>query len=52
MALVDTDLFLVQDATTKTNYKVQFTNLRNDLAATIDLDAVYVRNDGDNITLR
>ena len=50
MALVDTDLFLVQDATTKTNYKVQFTNLRNDLAATIDLDAVYVRNDGDNIT--
>lgn len=50
MALVDTDLFLVQDATTKTNYKVTFTSIRSELAATIDLDAVYVRNDGDNIT--
>lgn len=50
MALVDTDLFLVQDATTKTNHKITFTSIRSELAATIDLDAVYVRNDGDNIT--
>ena len=50
MALVDTDLFLVQDATTKTNYKLTFENLTLGLQSTIDLDNLYVRNDGDNIT--
>lgn len=50
MALVDTDLFLVQDATTKTNYKLTFENLTLGLQSTIDLDNIYVRNDGDNIT--
>ena len=50
MALVDTDLFLVQDATTKTNYKLTFENLTLGLQSTIDLDNLYVRNDGDNVT--
>ena len=50
MALVNTDLFLVQDATTKTNYKYTFEKLTLDIASDIDLDAIYVKNDGDNIT--
>ena len=50
MALVNTDLFLVQDASSKTNYKYSFERLTLAIASDIDLDAVYVKNDGDNIT--
>lgn len=49
MALVDSDLFLVQDATTKANYKLSFENLTKEIALDIDLDTVYVEVDGDNM---
>ena len=50
MALVDSDLFLVQDASTKANYKLSFENLTKEIALDIDLDTVYVEVDGDNMT--
>ena len=54
MALVDTDLFLVQDASTKTNYKVTYANLTADISADIvddiDFTSEYVNVDGDNMT--
>ena len=49
MALVDSDLFLVQDASTKANYKLSFENLTKEIALDIDLDTVYVEVDGDNM---
>ena len=49
MALVDSDLFLIQDATTKANYKLSFENLTREIALDIDLDTVYVEVDGDNM---
>lgn len=50
MALLDTDLFLVQDASTKTNYKVSFDKLTDKIASDIDLDTRYVQDAGDNMT--
>jgi hypothetical protein len=50
MALVDSDLFLIQDAVTKANYKLSFENLTREIALDIDLDTVYVEVDGDNMT--
>ena len=50
MALVDSDLFLIQDATTKANYKLSFENLTREIALDIDLDTVYVEVAGDNMT--
>lgn len=50
MALVDSDLFLVQDATTKTNYKVTLGNLTSSVAGEISYDNIYVNDSGDNMT--
>ena len=50
MALLDTDLFLVQDASTKTNYRISFDKLTDKIAADIDLDTRYVQDEGDNMT--
>ena len=49
MALVNSDLFLVQDATTKTNYKVSFENLANQIDTDVNLDG-RVAVSGDNMT--
>ena len=49
MALVDTDLFVVQDAGTKTSYKLTFANLTQDLQSSINLDTEYVQKSGDNV---
>lgn len=54
MALVNTDLFLVQDASTKTNYKISYGNLTADISAEIvddiDFTQEYVNITGDNMT--
>jgi len=49
MALVNSDLFLVQDAATKTNYKISFQNLANEIDTDINLDG-RVAVSGDNMT--
>jgi len=49
MALVNSDLFLLQDAVSKTNYKVSFQNIKNQIEIDVDLDAV-VAVAGDNMT--
>ena len=49
MALVNSDLFLVQDAVTKTNYKVSFQNLANQIDTDVNLDG-RVAVSGDNMT--
>jgi len=50
MALVESDLFLVQDATTKTNYKVTLGSLATTVADEISYDNIYVNDSGDNMT--
>jgi hypothetical protein len=54
MALVNTDLFLVQDASTKTNYRISYANLAADISADIvddiDFKTEYVNINGDNMT--
>jgi hypothetical protein len=49
MALVNSDLFLVQDAVTKTNYKVSFQNLASQIDTDVNLDG-RVAVSGDNMT--
>ena len=49
MALVNSDLFLVQDAVSKTNYKVSFQNLSDQIDTSVNLDTV-VAIAGDNMT--
>ena len=49
MALVNSDLFLVQDSVTKTNYKVSFENLANQIDTDVNLDG-RVAVSGDNMT--
>jgi hypothetical protein len=49
MALVNTDLFLVQDAVSKTNYKVSFENLASQIDTDVNLDG-RVAVSGDNMT--
>ena len=49
MALVDTDLFVVQDSGSKTSYKITFANLTQDLESSINLDTEYVQKSGDNV---
>ena len=49
MALVNTDLFLVQDGTTKSNYKVSFENFFNQIDNEVNLDG-RVAVVGDNMT--
>jgi len=49
MALVNSDLFLVQDAVTKTNYKVSFENFLDAIDDNANLDA-YVALTGDDMT--
>ena len=44
MALANTDLFLVQDGSTSTNYKITFGNLTN------ELNSDYVNISGDAMT--
>lgn len=50
MALVDSDLFLVQDAATKVSYRLTYENLTQDIQSDIDFDTKYVNIDGDNMT--
>jgi hypothetical protein len=49
MALVNSDLFLVQDSVTKTNYKVSFQNLADQIDTDVNLDG-RVAVSGDNMT--
>jgi hypothetical protein len=49
MALVNTDLFLVQDGTTKSNYKISFGNFLEAIDTDINLDG-RVAVAGDNMT--
>ena len=49
MALVNTDLFLVQDGSTKSNYKVSFENFFNQIDNEVNLDS-RVAVAGDNMT--
>ena len=49
MALVNSDLFLVQDSVTKTNYKVTFQNLAEQIDTDVNLDG-RVAVSGDNMT--
>ena len=49
MALVNTDLFLVQDGTTKSNYKISFENFFDQIDNEVNLDS-RVAVAGDNMT--
>jgi len=49
MALVNTDLFLVQDGSTKSNYKISFENFFNQIENDVNLDS-RVAVSGDNMT--
>lgn len=50
MALVDSDLFLVQDAATKVSYRLTYENLTQGIQSDINFDDKYVDVDGDNMT--